>query len=109
MWVSSVQARYGESPARYGEIIGPDLNQLAVASRSSPWRVSSAQSPARHECSPATRCGEFMQSLPCFAKIIFFSTIHLQSSFQSEQQDNLYNINQNGDEFGVNSSHTTIP
>ncbi|KAK2416418.1 hypothetical protein QL285_038814 [Trifolium repens] len=58
MQVSSVQARYGESPARHGEIIGPDLNQLAAASRSSPWRVSSAQNPASHECSPATRYGE---------------------------------------------------
>ncbi|KAK2437422.1 hypothetical protein QL285_022318 [Trifolium repens] len=72
MQVSSIQARYGESPARHGEIIGPDLNQLAVASRSSPWRVSSAQNPARHECSPATRYGEFMQKIPCFTKIIIF-------------------------------------
>ncbi|KAK2416696.1 hypothetical protein QL285_039075 [Trifolium repens] len=48
-------SRSGESPARYGEIIGPDLNQLAVASSSSPWRVSSAQNPARHERSPTTR------------------------------------------------------
>ncbi|WJX72456.1 hypothetical protein P8452_71170 [Trifolium repens] len=71
--VNSALARYGESPARYGEIIGPDLNQLAVASRSSPWRVSSAQSPARHEYSLATRYGEFMQKCPCFTKINNFS------------------------------------
>ncbi|KAK2450808.1 hypothetical protein QL285_009907 [Trifolium repens] len=81
MWVSSVQARYGESPARYGEIIGPDLNQLAVASKSSPWRVSSAQNPARHEGSPTTRCGEFIQKIPCFTKIIVSQKQHLQSSY----------------------------
>ncbi|KAK2354218.1 hypothetical protein QL285_091764 [Trifolium repens] len=68
MRVSSVQARYGELLARHGEIIGPDLNQLAVASRSSPWRVSSAQNPARHEYSPATRYGEFMQKYPVLQK-----------------------------------------
>ncbi|KAK2382114.1 hypothetical protein QL285_069668 [Trifolium repens] len=67
----SAQARSGESLARYGEIIGPDLNQLAVASSSSPCRVSSAQNPARHECSPTTRWSEFMQELPCFTKIMF--------------------------------------
>ncbi|KAK2369694.1 hypothetical protein QL285_082810 [Trifolium repens] len=70
IWVNSVQARYGESPARHGEIIGPDLTQLAVASSSSPWRVSSAQNPARHEYSPATRCGEFMQNIPCLCKFL---------------------------------------
>jgi phage gp29-like protein len=78
----SVQARFGESPARYGEILGTDLNQLAVASNSSPWRVSPAQNPARHEYSPATRYGEFMQKLPCFAKIIILQGGHLQSSFK---------------------------
>jgi hypothetical protein len=60
------QARYSESPARHGEIIGPNLTQLAVTSRSSPWRVSSAQNPVRHERSPITRCGELMQRIPCF-------------------------------------------
>jgi hypothetical protein len=70
----SVQARSGESPARYGEIIGPDLNQLAVASSSSPWRVSSAQNPARHEYSLITRRGEFMQKCPVLQKSWFFNT-----------------------------------
>jgi hypothetical protein len=70
----SVQARFGESPARYGEIIGTDLNQLAVASNSSPWRVSSAQNPARHERSPTTRWSEFMQNCPVFAEIMIFQT-----------------------------------
>jgi hypothetical protein len=65
--------RYGVSQARHGEIIGSDLNQLVVASRSSPWRVSSAQNPARHEYSPATSYGEFMQKIPCFAKFTILS------------------------------------
>ncbi|KAK2395804.1 hypothetical protein QL285_057505 [Trifolium repens] len=72
MQVSSEQARYGESPARHGKIIGADLTQLAVACRSSPWRVSSAQNPTRHEYSPATRYGEFMQKYPVLQNSQFF-------------------------------------
>jgi hypothetical protein len=96
----SVQARFSKSPARYGEVIGSDLNQLAVASRSSLRRVSSAQNPARYEYSPATRCGEFMQNIPCFSKIHGFSELHLQSSSEKVQKHNIVNIGQNGREIG---------
>ena len=96
----SVPARSGESPARYGEIIGTDLNQLAVASSSSPWQVSSAQNPARHEYSLLTRYGEFMQNLPCFVRNQSFPRNTYNTHLKPVQQDKLYNIKQNGGEFG---------
>ncbi|KAK2408167.1 putative ureide permease A3 [Trifolium repens] len=67
-----VPTRCGVSPARHGEIIGPDLNQLAVANKRSLRRVSSAQNPARYEYSLTTRYGEFMQNFPILSEITVF-------------------------------------
>jgi hypothetical protein len=78
MQVISVQARHGE----YHQ----PRTQLAMN--------------ARHECSPATRYGEFMQKIPCFAKIIILQKRHLQSSFKPVQQDKIHNIKQKEGEFG---------
>jgi hypothetical protein len=67
---------------------GHALCKLATAKRSSPWRdyrscakfarlgelllararFISLKNPARHDCSPWARCGEFTQNLPCFTK-----------------------------------------
>ena len=97
----SVQARSGESPARYGEIIGPDLNQLAVANKRSLRRVSSAQNPARYEYSLTTRYGEFMQSLPCFVRNHNFQRNTYNSHLSQCSNNKFHNIKQNGGEFGI--------
>ncbi|KAK2456218.1 hypothetical protein QL285_003602 [Trifolium repens] len=101
MYTSSVQARCGESPAHHGEIIGSDLNQLAMASRSSLRRVSSAQNPARHEYSLTTRYGEFIQKLPCFVRNHNFQRNTYNSHLSQCSHNNLHNIKQNGGEFGI--------
>ena len=74
------------SPGRV--VTGHVLCKLAVAKGSSPWRnyrswtnsarlgelllararFISMKNPARHDCSPWARCGEFTQNLPCFTK-----------------------------------------
>jgi hypothetical protein len=72
MQVCSVQARYGESQARHREIIGSGLNQLARRAEDRHSEYHQPRNPARHERSPATRYGEFMQKVPCFAKITIF-------------------------------------
>jgi hypothetical protein len=70
--VISAQARYGESPARHGEIIGSGLNQLARRAEARHGEFHQPRNSARHEHSLAARYGEFMQKTPCFAKFTIF-------------------------------------
>jgi hypothetical protein len=64
------QARYGETPARHGEGTGPGLNYSRGEHMLAMAKFISPEPSSRHERSLATRCGEFMQKCPCFAKII---------------------------------------
>ncbi|KAK2436982.1 hypothetical protein QL285_021926 [Trifolium repens] len=95
--------------ARYGELTGPGLNNSLDEAELAMAKFFSPAPSARHEGSLATRYGELMQKLPCFAKINIFQEIHLQPSYETLQKHKLNNMKQNRVKFGVNSTHTAIP